>query len=133
MQAKLTNKTLQLEKFSLHLKADGILRITYTKGTTIDLPTVLQIREGGLSIVADGKIFFLIDASLANGVTKAAYQYLQKTEEWDRVGGFAILTHSLMARIMGNFSIKRYPVRFPKQLFDKEEAAVTWLKRLMKT
>ncbi|GEM_PF-6891211 len=133
MQTKPTNKHLQLEKFSLHLKADGILRVTYNKGVKIDLDTVYQIRKVGLSIVSDRKIYFLIDAGVANGVTKEAYEYLQQTEEWERVGGFAILTYSLVARIMGNFSIKRYPVRFPKKLFDKEEAAVAWLKRLMET
>lgn len=124
------DKHIQLEKFSLQLNTNRILRVTYSKGVKIDLATVHQIKEAGLTIVPDGKIFFLIDASLASGVTKEAYQYLQELEEWERIGGFAILTYSLMARIMGNFSIKLYPVRFPKKLFDKELAALEWLEML---
>ena len=128
---KLFTQKIKFEKFEILCSQDNILKIVYLEGTIIDLELVLQLKEIVESIILQGNIFFLIDASFAKGVTREAYQYLQNFEEYHRVGGFAILTASPTARIMGIFSIKLYPVRYPKKLFSKEEEAIKWLKNLM--
>lgn len=121
---------LKCEKFEMTLTKNGMLKIVYTEGTQINMEVILLIEKMGKLLLGDKKAYMLIDASLANGVTRKAFKYLQQTKEHHRIGGFAILIKSMMGRIIGNFSIKLYPVLFPKRLFEDEKEAILWLKNL---
>lgn len=123
---------LKCEKFVMSLSEGTILKIVYAEGTQINMEVVLLIEKMGKLLIGDKIAYMLIDANLASGVTRKAFKYMQQTEENHRIGGFAILIKSLMGRIMGNFSMKIYPMPFPKRLFEEEKDAVLWLKSLMR-
>jgi hypothetical protein len=112
----------------LWLGEDGILRSVVKPGTDHDVEDAEANMEAGFRLAAGREVPVLIDMTEMSNVTpEARRRYASPIESRQYASAMALVVHSHISWIIGNFVIGLSRPRMPMRLFRAEADAVRWL------
>ena len=112
------------------LGEDGIIRIRPHGRQREELDDAIE-NVGAVANVGQGvKRRLLVDLSEAGPQSTACREHYMSAESKKNVSAMAIVTGSLLGRIIGNLIIGTNRTSVPVRLFPSEAAAVLWLEEL---
>jgi len=102
---------------------------TLKDNLSIDLDAAKIIVRDRIDVVKGDEYALLFDASGVISITKAAREYFASQEASVGINAAAIIVHSPIGMMMGNFFLKINSPEKPTRIFLNREAAFNWLKK----
>lgn len=109
---------------------DGIARTKVKPQAEI---TLVEAKENSIVVnsLSPGNLYpLLIDSRDIKTISKEARDFFSMNNRESNVSAFAIIIHSPISRVIGNFFMGLNKPRVPARLFNSEKEAVKWLKEL---
>jgi len=126
---KTPGKALKTPAYTTWMGDDGIARTIVKEGLEIGIKEALE-NTTAVSSLFKGKNFpLLVDSRDIKYITKEARDHFSMRNRESVVNALAILIHSPLSRIIGNFFMGLNKPRVPARLFTSEEEALLWLKK----
>jgi hypothetical protein len=110
---------------------DGIARTRVKPDTDITLEHAVENSKFVNSLYVDGKFPLLIDARGIKSMSYEARHHFSVRGRKTNTCAFGIIIGSAISRVLGNFYLGINKPTVPTKLFDKEAAAVEWLKQFL--
>ena len=107
---------------------DGILQIKMLDGVHITLEKVKEYFEVSHQLTHDTKVLVMVDNTLDYSITDDAKRYASSSVALKNRIATAVVTNSVINRLMGSLYIKLYKPMVPTKMFYNEETALKWLK-----
>lgn len=109
--------------------SDGIIRLRYTiPGTEVKLEDIKAVRAAIWEMSDGQKRPVLADIRNLKGSDREVTKYSSGEEMAQSLKAAAILSDSVISRVLGNLFIGIGKPPFPTRLFNSETEAVEWLK-----
>ncbi len=112
------------------LRDDGILEVSFNEGVNLVLDDSKEIVEACRQLAGEkAPLPALIDVAGVRGQTSEGREHFARSDEAvEAASKVALLTESLVARVLANsyMTFKRPPV--PTRLFNSRDEALAWLK-----
>ena len=118
-------------KFITKLLPEGIVLTQVQDGAEI---SVEDARQNTLDVitVTGGKISpLLVDTRNIHSISKEARDHFSMRERKGNVNSIAILIHSPLSKIIGNFFMGLNKPTVPTKLFTDQRTAMAWLKTFL--
>lgn len=112
--------------FATYHIRDGILRINYRQGISIDLPTAILIVEDRMALQEGLPYPVLCDIRGIHEVDKSARDYLA-IEGSVLVTAVAFLIEPTVSRVLSEFFLRIHNPPIPSKAFTDREAALAFL------
>jgi hypothetical protein len=109
---------------------DGIARTVVKDNAEVQLEDAVENSVCINALPGPDRFVLLIDSRPIKSITKEARDHFSMRGRESRVIGFAILIHSPLSTIIGNFFMGLNKPRVPMRLFTDEEKALEWCKAL---
>jgi hypothetical protein len=117
------------ENNKISIKLDkGILVGTYLC-EDVDLNTVKMIVEYRLSHFGHKEFPLLIHTNKVKYISREARNYLASKEGCQKIKSCAILTNSIVTKVIANFFLQINKPLVPTKLFTNEDSARKWLSK----
>jgi len=112
------------------LRDDGIVEILFKEGAELTLEDSKQYVENmGRLIAGNEPAPLLVDLGGLHGHSSEGRAYFAQSDDTRRVASrVALLTESLVSRVLGNSYLSIKKPRLPTRLFTGREQAITWLR-----
>ncbi|HWY37659.1 MAG TPA: STAS/SEC14 domain-containing protein [Bacteroidia bacterium] len=122
---------IDLSAYWTWMGKDGIVR---TKVKPLAEVTLKEAQENSVvvnSFYVGKKYPLLVDSRNIKSITKEARDHFSIQNRETAVSAFAILIHSPLSRIIGNFFMGLNKPTVPARLFTEEKEAIGWLKKYL--
>ncbi len=108
---------------------NGIMRLTYKAGATINLDNAKTIVQKRLQLTNKKAIPVIIDDIGFKGIEKDARDYLSSDEGIKGISAAALVSKSVFSAYLANFFLKIsfYKPKMPARVFKDESEARKWL------
>jgi hypothetical protein len=123
----MTNK-IRLQKSTVTLLDDGIIRIHINAGCEIELTDAIFIVEAMEKLGGGKKYPILIDAGEFSSVDQEARIFSASAESNIYTVADAIAYCNLAQKLLANFYLKHNKPLVPTQVFSNKREAIAWLK-----
>ncbi len=117
----------------LHIKKDGILYAEYAQDLKVTLEIAKECIAMRLRFTEDRFYPCLANVSGIVSTSKEAREYFASEEALRGFKALAILTHSTISKIIGNFYINFDKPGVPSKIFNSEKTALKWLKQFQES
>lgn len=121
-------KTIETDEAIVHLRADGILHITFKEETEIDVALqdkmILIYRE----LCGDKKRPFLYSGIGDVSITKEGREYSSQLEDVFPAIAAAVIADNIAYKLIANFYLKINKPKTPYKVFNDISSAEEWLK-----
>lgn len=108
---------------------DGIARTVVKKHAEVGLQEAVENSAAVKSLFKGKKFPLLVDSRNIRSITKEARDHFSIRNRETVVTCFAIVVHSPLSRIIGNFFMGLNKPSVPARLFTSEAEALKWLKK----
>lgn len=105
---------------------DGIIEIRIREGAVVGVREMERILAAQLSIM-QGPSLVLVDARGVRSMTREAQEFITGTAAERKTRAVAILIHSPVSALLGNFFLALARPVYPTRLFRQPEDARAWL------
>lgn len=119
--------TIQTRSARVWLGKDGIVRIQAYSLKREELDDAMANVAAVAKVTGGSKRQLLVDLSSAGPQSHEAREYYMSAESKKNTTAMAIVTGSLLGRIVGNLILGSNRTGVPMRLFPSETAAVAWL------
>jgi hypothetical protein len=119
--------TIQTRCARVWLGNDGIVRIQAFSRQREELDDATANVAAVARVVAGKTRRLLVDLSEAGPQSNEAREYYMSAESKKNISAMAIVTGSLLGRIIGNLVLGSNRTNVPVRLFPSEAAALVWL------
>lgn len=114
-------------RLSFNWFEDGILFGQFAPQLVIDLDTARETINARKKFAGSGVYPFLVEVSDVKSVTKEARDYFASADGTSNVIAAAIMTNSVLGKMMCNFFLNCSKPLVPTKLFTSREEAIKWL------
>lgn len=121
-------ETIEFTKSTYQFREDGIVVITVKDEAHMEMPDMLEEFEGISKMTDFLPMRAVIHPGKSTSVSKEVRDYINTPKAMEVVYCQAILVDNLAHRLVATFIMKIYPVPGKIKLFDKESAAIAWVK-----
>ena len=127
----MTNKnivhTISLPFAELTKDEQGIIRVHYLEGSTIDIPQKKELFRSYAEISKGEKSLFVFKAQNHVNFTKEAKEFSVRFELKQPFLAIAVVAHNLAYQLIADFYFKFYKPKVQYKVFKSEDKAVEWL------
>ncbi len=110
---------------------DGIARTCVKPGIDITLEHAVENSNLVNGLFVDRKFPIMIDSRSIKSMSYEARHHFSVRGRETNTCAFGIIIGSTISRVLGNFYLGINKPTVPTKLFDKEEAALAWLKQFV--
>jgi hypothetical protein len=112
----------------IRYRTDGIIHITYNKGTVLDVPLQEHMVDIFIELTEGKKVPMLFDAMDGVTITREARDNATKLEPKAPSLATAVIADNLAYRMIANFYLRFNKPRLPYRVFSDKDKALLWLK-----
>jgi hypothetical protein len=119
------------EKFITKLLPEGIVFTQVIAGSDISLTDAKNNTRAVIDLTGGKVSPMLVDTRNIRSISKEARDHFSMRERKGHVNSIAILIHSPLSRIIGNFFMGLNKPSVPTKLFTDQRTAMIWLKTFL--
>ena len=122
--------TIEIPELVVLLRRDGIVHVTFRKGSVLDLELQMKLLNINIKITDGKKSFIIYEAEDNVTITKEARDNATKIEHLAPIKGSAVVAHNLAYRLIANFYMQFNKPKTPYKVFETFDKGIAWLKTL---
>ncbi len=124
-------RTLRLDVGEISLREPGMVNAKVFPNATINLQHAQDFFHTIEMLTRKGVHASVIDITGLAGLDKNAREYMVKTcNEWGTTAGVALVSNSIVSRIIGNLFLTVSRPNYPIKIFKEHQEAYVWAKHL---
>ena len=124
-------KEIELEKATLSLLSDNIVKMQIHDGAHLESRDIVQIHKAKLTMGGNEKHAVLLLSGKETTITKQAREISGHQDIGTNRKAKAIVVNSLAQRIIGNFFMRMQRSESKVKIFNTENEAHLWLNAMM--
>ena len=120
-------QTIALPFAEITKDENGIIRVHYLEGSSIDIPQKKQLFRAYSDITGGERSLFVFKAQNHVNFSKEAKEYSVRVELKQPFLAVAVVAHNLAYQLIADFYFKFYKPKVAYKVFKSEDKAVEWL------
>jgi hypothetical protein len=123
-------QTIHTKKGRVTLLESGIIRFALNENAEWTLQDAKETHKANLELSKGGKFCVYMNVTRFFIPTKEAQKFISTKECTDYRIGAAFVVKNSGVKVFANFFIKFFKSKTPIRLFNKEEEALTWMRKI---